>query len=74
MTTLAQVFIFHFIFFNPVGNQDLHKSMDEFEFRSDPITLFFCFVALRPKSTARLGVNYFEKVINYLQLHWKLFN
>ena len=22
----------------------------------------------------RLGVNYFEKVINYLQLHWKLFN
>ena len=25
-------------------------------------------------STFRLGVNYFEKVINYLQLHWKLFN
>ena len=22
----------------------------------------------------RLGVNYFEKVINDLQLHWKLFN
>ena len=22
----------------------------------------------------RLGVNYFEKVINYIQLHWKLFN
>ena len=38
MTTLAQVFIFHLIFFIPVGNQDLHKSMDEFEFRSDPIT------------------------------------
>ena len=25
-------------------------------------------------SVARLGVNYFEKVINYIQLHWKLFN
>ena len=24
--------------------------------------------------STRLGVNYFEKVINYLQLHWKLFN
>ena len=23
---------------------------------------------------ARLEVNYFEKVINYIQLHWKLFN
>ena len=23
---------------------------------------------------SRLGVNYFENVINYLQLHWKLFN
>ena len=22
----------------------------------------------------RLGVNYFAKVINYIQLHWKLFN
>ena len=22
----------------------------------------------------RLGVNYFEKVINYIQLNWKLFN
>ena len=22
----------------------------------------------------RLGVNYFVKVINYIQLHWKLFN
>ena len=24
--------------FIPVGYQDIHKSMDEFEFRSDPIT------------------------------------
>ena len=24
--------------------------------------------------SGRLGVNYFENVINYLQLHWKLFN
>ena len=24
--------------------------------------------------TTRLGVNYFENVINYLQLHWNLFN
>ena len=31
-------FIFHLIFFIPVGYQDIHKSMDEFEFRSDPIT------------------------------------
>ena len=22
----------------------------------------------------RLGVNYYDKVINYIQLHWKLFN
>ena len=31
-------FIFHLIFFIPVGYQDIHKSMDEFKFRSDPIT------------------------------------
>ena len=30
-------FIFHLIFFIPVGYQDIHKSMDEFEFQSDPI-------------------------------------
>ena len=29
---------FSFDFFIPVGYQDIHKSMDEFEFRSDPIT------------------------------------
>ena len=26
------------------------------------------------RKNTRLGVNYFEKVINYIQLHWKLFN
>ena len=26
------------------------------------------------QSHTRLGVNYFENVINYLQFHWKLFN
>ena len=28
----------HLIFFILVGNQDIHKSMDEFEFWADPIT------------------------------------
>ena len=28
----------HLIFFIPVDYQDIHKSMDEFEFRSDHIT------------------------------------
>ena len=31
----------------------------------------FC---LQTPTPPRLGVNYFEKVINYIQLHWKLFN
>ena len=34
----SSTFIFHLIFFIPVGYQDIHKSMDDFEFRSDPIT------------------------------------
>ena len=29
---------------------------------------------VRNSFNVRLGVNYFEKVINYLQLHWKLIN
>ena len=29
---------------------------------------------IKMQDCARLGVNYFEKVINYIQLHWKLFN
>ena len=31
-------FIFHLIFFILAGNQDIHESMDEFEFWSDLIT------------------------------------
>ena len=31
-------------------------------------------VCYYPEMLSRLGVNYFENVINYLQLHWKLFN
>ena len=34
----SSTFIFHLIFFILVGNQDIHESMDEFEFRSNPIT------------------------------------
>ena len=32
----SSTFIFNLIFL--VGNQDMHKSLDEFEFRSDPKT------------------------------------
>ena len=28
----------------------------------------------RTLPTIRIGVNYIEKVINYIQLYWKLFN
>ena len=31
-------FIFDLIFFTLIGNKDMHKSLDEFEFRSDPTT------------------------------------
>ena len=36
-------------------------------------TLFIDFSDAQGQLT-RLGVNYIAKVINYLQLHWKLFN
>ena len=31
-------FIFDWIFFTPASNEDMHKSLDEFECRSDPTT------------------------------------
>ena len=36
----SSAFILHLTFFSLVGNQDIHKSMDEFEFWSDLITDF----------------------------------
>ena len=34
----SSTFIFDLIFFILIGNKDMHKSLDEFEFRSDPTT------------------------------------
>ena len=54
--------VFHLIFFILGGNQNIHKSMDKFEFRSDTITDYrvSCFRASEKFSFTRFPLNFFS--------------
>ena len=57
---------FHLIFFILVDNQDIHKSMDEFEFWSDLITDYgaICPLASEKYSFTRFPPQFYSDLFN----------